>query len=77
MPVYTYECDCTEYERICSVEDRDRIVGRICKHCEKEIRRRVDPCTFILKEGGVGWANTGYTGVLGEAVKNGGTFKSD
>ena len=75
--MYQYECDCATWERQCKVADRDKIVGRICKHCESEIRRVVTSSTFILKEGGCGWANSGYSGTLGGAMKSGGGFKSE
>lgn len=76
MPVYLYSCDCTEFEEVRKVDDRDKGVGRICSLCGTTVERSITSSTFILKEGGCGWANTGYTGTLGGAVKNGG-FKSE
>lgn len=74
--IYQYSCGCSTYEESRSVADRDKGVGRTCTLCGSKVVRDIVPTTFILKEGGVGWCNTGYTGCLGEAVKGGG-FKSE
>jgi len=74
-PVYTYYCTCKEWDEVYKVDDRDNIVGVVCPNCEGKVERLIVPTTFILK--GSCWEKDNYSRNLGDAVKNGGTFKSE
>lgn len=64
MPAYVYECVVHgEFEEIHSIKDK----LEKCPSCEKNgvttsVKRLIAPTSFVLANGGVGWAKQNYGG---------------
>jgi len=60
MALYEYECkSCNHTFNVLTTAPTDQ--KEKCPKCKKLAKRLISPSTFRLKDGGVGWADKGYS----------------
>jgi putative FmdB family regulatory protein len=68
--IYEYECtECKKVFERWSNKTREMDWTEFCTHCGGIGHRIISPTSFVLKEGGVGWAKDGYDGGKSEKPK--------